>query len=171
VGENVAAIEQLAVTARELPQVFELIPNALALAPPSVGVVVKFSTALPVLVIVTLIGDAVVFTRVLGKVTAVAENVATGAIPLPPKDTVCGLPEALSATFSVAPKVIADAGVKVTVMVHVAEAASVAPQVLDSAKSVGFVPVIVMPVIVRVLLPGLDNVVDNPVAVVPTNVS
>jgi hypothetical protein len=36
------------------------------------------------------------------------------AVPVPVSDTVCGEPDALSATESVAEKLVAEAGVKVT---------------------------------------------------------
>jgi len=45
----------------------------------------------------------------------------------------CGEPAALSVTVSVAPRLVADAGVKVTEMVQLAPASSEAPQVLVAA--------------------------------------
>ena len=84
---------------------------------------------------------------------------------------VCGEAVALSATLSVAEKLVADAGVKVTEIVHVAEAASVVLQVLaEIAKSDGFVPVIVMPLMFRVAVPVLVKMVEIAVAVEPTTV-
>jgi hypothetical protein len=160
---------QLLVMARELPQVFELIAYSLGFMPPS-DALEKVSSALPVFVTVTGIATAVVFTSVMGKVTAVVENDAMGAPPLPLSVAVCGLLTALSETLNRALKLATEAGVKVTVMVHVAAAARVVPHVLDSAKSASPAPVILMPVIVRVLFPVLDSVADMPVAVVPTSV-
>ena len=59
----------------------------------------------------------------------------------------------MSATDTEAPRVPVAEGVKVTVMVQLFFGPSDVPQVLVWAKSVEFVPVIVMPVMVRVLLP------------------
>jgi hypothetical protein len=55
----------------------------------------------------------VVPVSVLGKLRAGLSE-AAGAVPVPVSDTVCGEPEALSATESVAEKLVAEAGVKVT---------------------------------------------------------
>jgi hypothetical protein len=57
--------------------------------------------------------DEVVPVSVLGKLSAGLSE-ATGAVPVPVSATVCGDPEALSATESVAEKLVAEAGVKVT---------------------------------------------------------
>jgi hypothetical protein len=66
-------------------------------------------------------------------------------------------------------KLAADAGVKVTEIVQVADAASVAPQVLaEIAKSLGFAPVSVMELMFNVALPGLVSVADIAGAVDPT---
>jgi len=84
---------------------------------------------------------------------------------------VCGEPAALSATLSVAEKLVADAGVKVTEIVQVALAASVVLQVFDEiAKSDGFVPVMLMPLIFSVAVPVLVRMVEIAVAVDPTTV-
>ena len=67
------------------------------------------------------------------KVNVEGESEATGVdavVPVPFKATVCGEPVALSATESVAAKVVADAGVKVTEMEQLAFAASELLQVL-----------------------------------------
>jgi hypothetical protein len=83
-------------------------------------------------------------------------------VPVPLSVAVCGEPLALSATDTVALKVAADAGLNVTVMVHNASAASVAPQVVVSEKSLGFVPPIVMPEMLSVELLVFDSVRDAP---------
>jgi hypothetical protein len=83
------------------------------------------------------------------------------AVPVPFKVVICGDPNALSATESVAEKLAAEAGVKVTKMEQLVPAANEAPQALVplvTAKSVGFVPAIVMPVIVNVALPVFESV-------------
>lgn len=76
---------------------------------------------------------------------------------MPLSIAVCGVLAALSATEMVAEKLAALAGVRVTEMLQFAPAASVPPQVVVSAKSVGLAPVIVMPVMVRAALPGFDR--------------
>jgi len=55
---------------------------------------------------------------------------ARGALPVPLKATVCGLPLALSATLNWAVRLPAAEGEKVTVMLQVMKAATVVPQVL-----------------------------------------
>ena len=90
------------------------------------------------------------------KVSDVGERAAAGAdaaLPVPLSVTVCGEPVALSATESVAAKLAAEAGVKVMEIEQLALAASELPQVLVWAKSVGLVPVIEMPEMVRAAVP------------------
>ena len=72
-----------------------------------------FRVAVPVFESVAASADEVVPTAVFGKLSAGLSE-ATGAVPVPVSDTVCGEPEALSATESVAEKLDAEAGVKVT---------------------------------------------------------
>ena len=71
------------------------------------------SVAVPVLDKVAESADEVVPVGVLGKLKA-GLSVAAGAVPVPLSDTDCGEPVALSATESVAEKLVAEAGVKVT---------------------------------------------------------
>jgi hypothetical protein len=84
--------------------------------------------------------------------------------------TVCGEPAALSATEIEAPRLPAETGLKVTVIVQVAPTASEVPQVLLCPKLLELAPVTEMLVMVRATVPGLDRVVDWVVAEVPTNV-
>ena len=72
-----------------------------------------FSAALPVFDNVAASADEVVPDAVFGKLSAGLSE-AAGAVPVPVSATVCGEPEALSATDNVAEKLIAEAGVKVT---------------------------------------------------------
>lgn len=74
----------------------------------------------------------------------------------------------LSATEMAAVNVVAEAGVKVTEIEQVPAAASVLPQVVVSAKSVGLAPVIEMPVIVSAALPGFESVTVCAEVVTPT---
>jgi hypothetical protein len=72
-----------------------------------------FSGAVPVFDSVADSADEVVLTAVFGKDSAGLSE-AAGAVPVPLKTAVCGDPNALSATESVAEKLAAEAGVKVT---------------------------------------------------------
>ena len=64
----------------------------------------------------------------------------------------------MSATETAAVKLAAESGAKVTEIVHVAEAASVVPQVVVSAKSAGFAPASETVIPVSVALPVLVSV-------------
>jgi hypothetical protein len=88
------------------------------------------------------------------------ETLATGAnaVPVPVRETVWGLPAALLVIERDALRVAATVGVKVTLMVQLAPAATLAPQVLVCAKSPGLAPVIVMPLMDSVELPVFDRV-------------
>ena len=74
---------------------------------------ILFSGAVPVFDNVAASADEVVPVSVLGKLSAGLRE-AAGAVPVPLSATVCGEPDALSATESVAEKLVAEAGVKVT---------------------------------------------------------
>jgi hypothetical protein len=86
---------------------------------------------------------------------------------VPLKEVICGEPAAESATDIVAEKLAAEPGVNVTAIVHDAPAASDSPQVVVSAKSVAFVPPIVIPEIVSAALPVFDSVTVCALAVPP----
>jgi len=89
--------------------------------------------------------------------------------PVPVNSTACGLDPALSATDTLALRVPVAVGSNVTVMVQLFFGATDVPHVLVCAKSVGFVPVIVMPVIVMAVPPlALLIVMTWPALVVPT---
>src|ERR1700722_7513273 len=92
-------------------------------------------------------------------------------VPVPPSAMLCGEPVALSTTESVALKLAAEAGVKVTEIVQVDDIASELPQLLlEIAKSEGLVPPIVTLLIASAALPVLESVMFCAVAVVPTGV-
>jgi len=80
----------------------------------------------------------------------------------------CGEPVALSATEIAAVRLAAEPGIKLTVMVQVAPAASELPQLLVSPKLLAFVPVTEMLVMVSDAVPGLDSVIGSAVAATPT---
>ncbi len=90
------------------------------------------------------------------------------ARPMPLRETVCGLPVALSVMLTDALRWPVAVGVKVTLMVQFAPALTLEPQVLVSAKSPGFVPAMLMLVIVSVPLPVFVSVTVLAILVVPT---
>ena len=64
------------------------------------------------------------------KVRVVGAKLALGAMPVPERATVCGLPVALSVTVIVPGRLPTAVGVNVTLMEQLAPAAREAPQVL-----------------------------------------
>ena len=72
-------------------------------------------------------------------------------MPEPARVIVCGLPGASSVIIIAALLLPSAAGVKVTLMVQLALAASVEPQVLVSEKSAAFVPITLMELMFIVL--------------------
>lgn len=168
-GVNVTEMLQLAPAASVLPQVVVsaksdgLAPVMLmrvivrVLVPGFDKVIACAAEVLPSVVV----GNV----RLVGLRTALG---TCGAVPVPLSVAVCGVFAALSATEMVAEKLAAEAGVKVAEMLQVAPAARVPVQLVVYAKSVGLAPEMVMPVIVRVALPGFDSVIDCAVEVLPT---
>ncbi len=97
-----------------------------------VAMLLMVSVAVPLLVSVTVCAALVVPTCWLLKVRLVLERVTAGAVgatPVPVRLTLCGLPAALSVIDSVPVRVPVAVGVKVTLMVQLAPAATEAPQV------------------------------------------
>lgn len=75
-------------------------------------------------------------------------------VPVPLRETPCGLLAASSAKLNVAVRVPAAWGVNITLTVHVDPAASVAPQLFDEIpKSAALVPPMVLELIFSVVLP------------------
>ncbi len=89
-------------------------------------------------------------------------------VPVPEKVTDCGLPVALSVRVRAAVKDPLAAGVKVTLIVQLAPAATLAPQLLVCAKSLGLVPVMAILVMLKAALPVLFRVTDWAALEVPT---
>ena len=77
---------------------------------------------------------------------------------MPVSDAEWGLPTELSVTVMEPVRAPMASGVKVTVMVQLPEAATVAPQVVVRAKSPAFVPVTAIPDMVSEPEPGFFNV-------------
>ena len=90
------------------------------------------------------------------KLRDVGAKLTAGAVPVPVSETVCGLPLALSVTETAPVREPVAVGVKITEIVHVPAAATVAPQVLVWLKS----PLAAMLVIVSAADPVLVSVTD-----------
>jgi hypothetical protein len=167
-GVNVTEMVHDASAARVSPHVV-VSAKSVAFVPPIVMPEIV-SVAVPVFDSVTVCALDVAPDTTFPKLSVVGERVAIGAggtVPVPLSVAVCGEPVALSATETVALKLAADAGVKVTEIVHVAAAASDVPQVFVSAKSAGFVPPMVMPEMASAALPVFDSVSICPAEVTP----
>ena len=152
-GVNVTEMMHLPLAATLLPQVLVWAKSVGFV--PVIEIPEMVSAAVPVFLSVTVCAVEVE-PETAEKVSDVGEREAAGAdavVPVPLRVTVCGEPVALSATESVAAKLAADAGVKVTEMEQLALAASELPQVLVCVKSVGLVPVIEMLEMVRAAVP------------------
>ena len=91
---------------------------------------VTLKVALPVLVKVTVWSALVVCVGWLAKTRPVEERPAVGALPVPVRPTLWGLPAALSLRVTAAVRVPLPVGVKVTLIVQLAPAATLAPHVL-----------------------------------------
>jgi hypothetical protein len=81
-------------------------------------------------------------------------------VPVPERLTVCGLPVASSATLREALRVPVAAGLKVTLIVQLAPAATLDPQVLVWVKSPALVPETETLVTLSDALPVLVRVTD-----------
>lgn len=92
---------------------------------------------------------------------------AEGALPLPLRLTVCGLPPALSAMLTEVVRFPMVAGVNAARIVQLAFTATELPQVSVTVKSPGFAPAAPRLVMVRVVLPVLVRVTDCVALVVP----
>ncbi len=90
--------------------------------------------------------------------TDASERLTIGAMPVPVRLTVCGLPAALSARLRDTESVPLMLGVNVTLMVQLAPTATLVPHVFVCAKSPLFVPAIRMLVIVRGAVPEFCKV-------------
>jgi len=86
--------------------------------------------ALPVLLRVTVCAVLVISTAWLPKARLVGERPSTGAVPVPKRLTVCGLPLALSVMLTAAVRLPLAEGMNVTLIVQLAPGATELPQVL-----------------------------------------
>jgi hypothetical protein len=160
VGVNVKLTVQLALAFTLPPQV--LVSAKSPLLVPVIAILERESAAVPLLVSVTFCATLVVFTVWLAKVRLVGDKVTAGVppalAPVPVRETVCGLPVALSVMETFALREPAAVGLNVTFTVQLALAFTLPPQVLVAEKSPLFVPVIVMLVRERAAEPLLVSV-------------
>jgi hypothetical protein len=122
--------------------------------------------AFPVLFRVTVCAALAVPTFWLLKVRLVAVTPAVGALPVPVRLTVCGLPVALSAMLTEAVRIKGAVGENVTLIVQLPPAATELPHVLVCPKSPALVPVMLM--LLMVTLPAVLRVMVSAELVVPT---
>jgi hypothetical protein len=168
-GVKVIAIEHIAPAATDVPQV--LVSAKSVELGPVMETLLMESAALPVLVSVTVCAALVEPTCAVKVSGPVAERETTGAgvtVPVPLRVTDCGEPAALSVRETDAAKVVAEAGVKVTDMAHLAPAARDLPHVFVCAKSLGLVPVMEMLPMESAALPVLVSVTACAALVAPT---
>jgi hypothetical protein len=145
-GANVTLMEQFAFTASVALLAGHVLVCAKSLAFVPVRVTLEMvSGAVPVLVRVTLCAALVVVMSWPAKVRLAGESETTGTTPVPVSGILCGLPEALSVTESEAFRAPVADGLKVTLIVQFAPAATLEPQVLVSVKSPLFAPPMAMP--------------------------
>ena len=167
-GINVTLIVQEPPAASVLPQVLADTEKSEALVP-VITTLVMFKVALPVLLSMTLRGGLDVDMDWVPEVRLFVERLATGALPTPVPVRVinCGLPAALSKMATEALRLPADAGVKVTLIVQLLSAATEAPQLLVTVKSLALAPVAAIPAMFNAALPVLFRVTDCAALVVP----
>lgn len=89
-------------------------------------------------------------------------------MPVPLRLTLCGLPDALSETVSAAARLPVAPGVKLTLKLQLAPAATELPHVFVSAKSPALAPLTVTLVTLRAALPLLVSVTLFAELVIPT---
>lgn len=127
VGVNLTLILQLDPTVTDEPHV--VVREKLPLA----AMLLIFSAAVPVFLNVTLCEGLVVPTVCEPKLKLVDDRLTTGAVPMPVRLTVCGLPPALWVMVIAPVRVPVAVGVNVTLMVQAPAAATDVPQVLVCA--------------------------------------
>src|SRR5437870_2028502 len=164
VGVDVRLTSKLAPATTVAPFV-QVVPAAMAKSPgfkPARAMLVMLRVAVPLLVRVTVCTGLVVLRRWSPKARLVGAKVTAGTIPVPARDTDCGLPGASSVMVTVAVRALAAVGVNVRLTRQLAPATTVAPfvQVVPAAmaKSPGFEPARAMLVMLRVGVPLLVRV-------------
>ena len=131
VGLNVMLIVQFAPAATLEPHVLVSAKSPLFAPVMAMPEPLIVNAAVPVFVRVTVCAVLVTLTNWFPKLRLVVPPKLTmGAVPVPVRETVCGLPEALSAMETAALRLPVAVGLKVTLIVQLAPAATLAPQVL-----------------------------------------
>jgi hypothetical protein len=154
-------MEQLDPAARLVPQLLELMKKSVALVP-LIAMLRIVRVAVPEFLMVIVWALVVVKSTVTANVSEDGARPTPGAVPVPLKAAVCGLPLALSLTLTLADLLPLAVGLKVTLMVHVPFAARVDGlngQLLACAKSPAFVPAIAILLMVSAALPLFVNVI------------
>jgi hypothetical protein len=131
---------------------------------------VKLRAALPALVSVTICAVLVDPTFSDANVRLLGESVTAGAVatPMPVRAIFWGEPDALSVTVSVAVRVPAAEGVKVTESSQFEPTATLLPQVLVTPKSAALLPVREILSIVSAAVPEFESSDANAGLVDPT---
>ena len=161
VGLNSMELVQLAPAGSGLVHVDADLMKELALVPVIALDALKVTAAVPVFLMVMVWAAVVVPIGVEANVSEPGVNVRVGLaepVAVPLRATVCGELAALSTAWSVAVRLPATRGLKVSVMVQEPPAARLAPQVFVSTHEVAFVPVTLMPVSERAAVPELLKV-------------
>ena len=95
----------------------------------------------------------------LPKARLEGDRLTAGAVPVPERLTVCGLPLTLSAILRAAVAGPLAEGVKVTLIAQLAPAAIELPQLLVSTKLLALAPETARPVMLKAALPELVRVI------------
>lgn len=159
VGVNVTLMEQLEFAARLVPQVLVCEKS------PVTEIPLIESAAVPVLLSVTVCGVLLLPTTTPLNVRLEGDRLAMGAVPVPERLAVCGLPTALSVTVIVPVREPVAVGLKVTWMEQFSPGAKAVPQLLVWVKS----PVVLIPLMESVAPPLFVKTIVCAVLVVPTN--
>jgi len=163
VGVKVTLIVQCAPAARlKLLAGHVLVSAKSPLLAPLRAILEIVNGPVPLFVSVTVWAALAVVINWPAKVRVSGESVTTGTTPVPVRDTLCGLPVALSVMLTLAVRLPVAVGLKVTLIVQFAPAARVAllaGQVFVSAKSPLSVPVTAILAIVSEAVPVLFSVI------------
>jgi len=140
-GVNVTLITHVAFTASDAGQSF-VCAKSPAASPETVMPLID-SVAVPVLRSVDVCAVLVVPTSCVGNSIVDGVSVTAGAVPVPPSVTLCGLPDALSVTWTLAARAPVAVGANVAAMPQLAPAPSVdgaSGHVVVVSKSDAFAP-------------------------------
>jgi hypothetical protein len=121
-------MEQFAPAATLALQVF--VPEKSPLFVPAIAVLMMFTVTVPLFVSVMACAALAVVTSWPAKFRLVGASVTAGAVPVPVSATLCGLPRALSVMVTDALRFPVALGLKVTLIMQFAPAATLAPHVL-----------------------------------------